>query len=381
MEGTVPQSHTSTRQWQSFELRMRQRRMELCGQRARAALAAGRLAEARQAIDEALLLDPEHAPSRALADRLPSAHLRARRSRVRRTAVAAAVLLTVSGVGWHWWRSPAPIVTSPDIVALQPPVTPRREPALPLTLAELDAAPPAPLAAVETAATAATADDVAPSAGTSARAAPPIGAPPPAPEARRETTGTAGVRRQEPPAPGRPVAGPVVRSSEAPIRPAPVAALPSTSPEAPSPEPLALPSPAVLVSSSAAEPPPASRPSPATPARETAPAPVSSERVVRDVLNRYQAAYSDLDAAAAGAVWPSVDARALARAFDGLASQRVSFGHCDVEVRGTSATADCRGQARWTPKVGGGTQTADRRWRFELAQQGEAWVITQATVR
>lgn len=378
----MPQSHTTTRQWQSFELRMRQRRLELCGQRARAALAAGRLAEARQAIDEALLLDPEHAPSRALADRLPAvaAHLRARRSRVRRTAVAAAVLLTVSGVGWHWSRSPAPIVTSPDVVvALQPPVTPRREPELPLTLAEPDAAPPAPLAAVETAATAPTADDVAPSAGTSARAAPPIGAPPPSPEPRRETTGTAGVRRQEPPAPRRPAAGPVVRSSGAPIRPAPVAALPSTSPETPSPEPPAPPAPAALVSS--AEPPPAPRPAPATPAREMSPAPVSSERVVRDVLNRYQTAYSNLDAAAAGAVWPSVDTRALARAFDGLASQRVSFGHCDVEVRDTSATADCRGQARWTPKVGGGTQTADRRWRFELAQQGEAWVITQATVR
>ncbi|MDQ3938115.1 MAG: hypothetical protein M3253_05480, partial [Chloroflexota bacterium] len=61
--------------------------------------------------------------------------------------------------------------------------------------------------------------------------------------------------------------------------------------------------------------------------------------------------------------------------------QYVSLGQCDVRISGTAARADCRGEATWTPKVGGGTQTAARQWRFDLAQKEDEWIITQATVR
>jgi hypothetical protein len=111
------------------------------------------------------------------------------------------------------------------------------------------------------------------------------------------------------------------------------------------------------------------------------PAAVSDERQVRGTLSRYEVAYSRLDAAAAGAVWPSVDRRALARAFGDLASQSVSLGRCDVRINGASAQADCAGVAKWAPKVGGGTHTQARRWHFDLRNTGGDWIITGAAVR
>jgi hypothetical protein len=108
---------------------------------------------------------------------------------------------------------------------------------------------------------------------------------------------------------------------------------------------------------------------------------VRDEQLVRRALSRYEAAYSGLDAAAARAVWPSVDQRALTRAFQGLESQQVTLGRCDVRMNGASAEAECSGTAKWTPKVGGGSQTAVRRWRFDLKNTGGDWIIVQAGVR
>jgi hypothetical protein len=80
-------------------------------------------------------------------------------------------------------------------------------------------------------------------------------------------------------------------------------------------------------------------------------------------------------------VWPNVNQRALANAFDGLSAQSISLGGCDIRVSGATAQAECTGNARWTPKVGGGTQSAARQWRFELRNSGSTWVITRATTR
>jgi hypothetical protein len=102
---------------------------------------------------------------------------------------------------------------------------------------------------------------------------------------------------------------------------------------------------------------------------------------VRRVLAQYEAAYSALDAAAAEAVWPGVDGKALSRAFDGLASQSVSLGRCDVTVAGPTARADCRGTAQWSPKVGGGPRRESRYWLFALRKTGGTWQIVDARVR
>ncbi len=58
MRFSVLQSHTATQQWQSFELRMRRRRIERCLLRASVAIEAGVLDDAREAIDEVRRLDP-----------------------------------------------------------------------------------------------------------------------------------------------------------------------------------------------------------------------------------------------------------------------------------------------------------------------------------
>ena len=54
-------------------------------------------------------------------------------------------------------------------------------------------------------------------------------------------------------------------------------------------------------------------------------------------------AYSRLDATAAQEVWPAVNRSALAGAFDGLASQRLSFERCQVSISGSRPTPTALG--------------------------------------
>jgi hypothetical protein len=125
-------------------------------------------------------------------------------------------------------------------------------------------------------------------------------------------------------------------------------------------------------------------PAAAAPAAAATSAPAASARTdeqsVRAALNRYELAYTRLDAAAAASVWPGVNQRALATAFEGLSAQTISLGRCEVHVTGATARADCSGNARWTPKVGG-TQSAPRQWRFDLRNANGAWVIAEARTR
>jgi hypothetical protein len=102
---------------------------------------------------------------------------------------------------------------------------------------------------------------------------------------------------------------------------------------------------------------------------------------VRAALTRYETAYSKLDVGAVQSVWPSLDQHALSRAFDGLASQRVSLGNCSVNVNGSAARADCSGTAAWTPKIGGGERTASRKWTFDLRESDGAWRIVRVQAR
>ena len=102
---------------------------------------------------------------------------------------------------------------------------------------------------------------------------------------------------------------------------------------------------------------------------------------IRYVLMRYESAYNRLDATAASSIWPGVDEAALDRAFKGLLSQRVSLGLCDITVIGDIGGASCVGKARWEPRVGGGVQSADRHWTFNLRKSGDSWKIEQIRVR
>lgn len=151
---------------------------------------------------------------------------------------------------------------------------------------------------------------------------------------------------------------------------------------------------------SAAAPPAVATPAAATPSATAAAAPTSpaegaapptaeimapfstTDAAVRRVLEAYRNAYEALDARAAAAVYPNVDARALARAFSGLNSQTLEFGRCEVTpIGGDRARATCDGRAAFVPKVGSQTPRMEpRRWTFTLQRDGEAWRILQAQV-
>ena len=127
-----------------------------------------------------------------------------------------------------------------------------------------------------------------------------------------------------------------------------------------------------------AEPVPASR-APA-PNAVVDPGVVETDRV-RAVLTGYEHAYSALDADAASRVFPTVDRKALSRAFSSLSAQQIQFDDCRIQIQQGSARATCAGTARWTPKVGGGSQQQARRWEFALQQASTGWKIGSVRVQ
>jgi hypothetical protein len=377
-------SHTNTGEWQSFEIRMRHRRAERLALRAEVAAEAGCVDDARECLAEARTLAPAlpsvtaaeaviaQAEARiAAVDDAPAeaAPVVARGSRrwISYTVAATIAIAVVLGVTWRSGRpasqtvdaqaaavTPQPIVV--DAPALASPADATRAP-------QTDPEPVAPPAstpadsqlqlasATRTAAddrdarrlardgrvTSETHDSATPDAPR--RIAPPdlpavssmpISAPRPAPPAVSETPLSSSFST-----PGTPVSGPIA------VPPSPSAA----------------------------------------PAPDTATAALSQDSVVRNVLSRYASAYNALDVDAATRVWPGVNRGALARAFDGLASQQVSLGDCRIDVAGAKAQARCAGRATWTPKIGSGTHTESRSWTFELARAGNDWQIVSARVQ
>jgi hypothetical protein len=107
----------------------------------------------------------------------------------------------------------------------------------------------------------------------------------------------------------------------------------------------------------------------------------SEEAEIQRTLGQYKQAYDRLNARAAREVWPSVDERALARAFEGLSSQELDFETCQFDVGPTTATASCRGRASYIRRVGSKTpQTAQRFWTFRLRKLGSAWKIDSVQI-
>ena len=105
-------------------------------------------------------------------------------------------------------------------------------------------------------------------------------------------------------------------------------------------------------------------------------------QAIENVLGRYRNAFNRLDAGAAAAVWPNVNQKTLAKAFERLDDQDVSFDSCKIEVGGVHAEAACSGTARYVPKVGSRTPRAEaREWRFILRRATEGWVIDRLDAR
>ena len=323
-------------------MRMRQRRVERCVQRAELAFEAGNEQAAREAIEEARVLDPsapEFESLRAVvAERQQETQDVGARPGRRLVLAASLLLVAAAGVGaavWHRVSSPlAPVAvattgeSSPPAQVTATPVQPQNA-QLALITMKSDAVESAPVT--------------------------------PAPNQQPPATPDLGPASFTPPVVGREV------EIAVPSVPAPVKSTPDVGTPIPD-----LPMPPL---------PEVAAPPKAAPRAADPPPTVDESPRVRAALAQYESAYSTLDVSAAQSIWPAVDARALARAFEGLESQRVSLGNCSVAIDGASARADCRGTASWTPKIGGGTQSGSRSWQFELKKVDGAWQIVRADMR
>jgi hypothetical protein len=116
--------------------------------------------------------------------------------------------------------------------------------------------------------------------------------------------------------------------------------------------------------------------SPAARPAETATVSTADEFAVRRALHSYEAAYEGLDVAAAADIWPTVDRRALSRAFAALKSQGLEFKSCAITIQDANATAYCRGTLEYVRKVGNPTPlSAEQQWVFRMRRAGGAWKI------
>ena len=184
----------------------------------------------------------------------------------------------------------------------------------------------------------------------SARAATRVRREPPVQSAPVSTPRTAEPEPSLEPA-GAPLLGSVTPPASLPVQPSPVAATPAAPPRA-------------LASAA---------PAPRTPPPETA---------IQTVLTQYRTAYRDLDAGAAQAVWPSVDAKALRKAFERLEEQHLIFNSCQIAVSDARAVVSCDGSARYVPRVGNRDPHDDRRqWEFTLSKVDDVWLIDKVSAR
>jgi hypothetical protein len=421
--------------YRAFEERTRRRRVDRQLDTARAALDRGRARDAAEALNEIVALDPDAPDLPELEQRL--ARLRAAASgfqHVRLMAAAAVVALAAAAAIYFNARAalrltipqtttvarsdapePEPIdnLSTPALAATggasssldaQPalisgpvvePVSalsgaltdsqPSDQPAplrRPGTLADTPGMPadPAPAIAAPAPGRIAATPPPASSPVTSPSAAPPPVTSPAAAPPRVTASAAASLPASAPSvassslSPSAGMSMPTPPSTSASLAPAPSAA--ASLPTAPSPSAAA----SVAVTPSPRVPPAATPPAivPAVVEAERAPT-VDEKTLVTQVLQRYRSAYERLDAHLAQAVWPEVNAAALARAFDGLQSQSLTFDACDVELRGDRAAATCRGSARYVPKVGRPEARVEPRvWSFDLRRTGTDWKIQTA---
>jgi hypothetical protein len=326
MDGPMA-SHTATGEWQTYELRMRRRRVERLLQRAEAATKDGRAEEARACLEEAHHLAPE----------LPATVPVPPTSAMSRNLWGAfTAIVTIAVVIWH---RPTTMLPSQDLRGL----------AMSMPAAHV-AAPPVVLVT----------------------------------EGRADAPAIKPAVADEPIRPDEPIYSEPLRAKTESARTESVRAA-IARPSTPRPREDNLgdiaPVSEVVAVATAGVRLPATAPAPASsaPPRAPAPAPAASTDAVQQTLDRYAAAYSELDAAAAQRVWPTVNRGALARAFDALASQHVSLGTCRIDVAGAVARASCAGSATWAARIGDRSpRTEARQWSFDLARDGSAWRIVNA---
>jgi len=182
--------------------------------------------------------------------------------------------------------------------------------------------------------------------------------------------------------PVRSIPPPPVRSASPPPATVSTAGAAPAQPSAASPPPVA----------PRSEPPATAAPPASTPAspaiveqplvKETKEGAATDRRGVETVVGRYRDAFTNLDASAVRAVWPSANEKQLARAFGQLQDQRLEFHACDFDIKDAVAAATCTGVAVYVPKVGNkNPRFDDRRWVFTLKRAQGGWVIQEVVIR
>lgn len=339
-----------------FEQRAKRRRVDRRLDAARLALETGRLKAAASALDEVIELDPNLPDLKALTAAFDDLRRSAARTH-RGPRLAAAGVFVVMVLAASWLNESTPLLPRPMVAAA---------PLLPT---------PLPIVAVEP-------DEVAVAAAGKRDIVAEAVAPAVVPSVAEARVAVAEARvALAPVALARPPAEVAeVKPPMPPVTPAAPPA-PPPSPSAPAPR-VASAAPAPRIARAAPE---AGLEAPVNVAAAVVPPAPAAEisaddsQLVKHTLQRYRNAYDGLDARKAQAVWPAVNQAALARAFDGLESQSLTFDACDVRVRGESATATCQGSARYVPKIGSREpRTEPRVWNFALQKAGGDWKIQTA---
>jgi len=355
--------------WARFEQRARQRRMEKRLAAAQLAIRSRRFADARAALVELAELDPAHPELQTLTLQLARAE---QASRPRRGAFAAAaatfaaVILAASWAGNGRLLRYKPIVKTAAPAAGPETLLASRE--IAFDLPAIVATTGEPTAALTDAfVEASAASPVVPATSLVVPAASPV-----VPAASLNATA-------EPLMPA-----PAARPSESPVVPRPAPPAPQLDlPAATAVEPLYVPAPPVPQRVPSTPPPVAATATPPNSAPlDVAPSAAVADDTaqVRTVLQKYQAAYERLDAQLVHAVWPGVNQAMLARAFQDLESQTLTFRECDIQLRGATASAVCTGSTRYVPKVGSREPHVDPlSWTFSLRKRpNDDWQIESA---
>jgi len=316
-------SPVSTEGYAKFEQRAKRRRVDRRLEAARAAIDGGHLKAAEAALEEVIELDSNLPELPELAQRFDALRRRATASR-RGPRLAATGVFAVIVLGASWLHESRSLFSRPMIAAA--PLVSTRVPTATI-----------PLEVVGVGTTAVLESE---------------------PELERKL-------------PALVVEPAIPRASVEPVSAARMPE-PIEAPEVVPPPPAAVPAPRVMQESTVIAPVSAPIPPPAA-------ALADDDLLVKQTLQQYRTAYEGLDAQSAHAVWPAVNQAALARAFDGLESQSLTFDACDVRVRGESAIAICQGSARYVPKIGNRQpRTEPRVWNFSLRKAGADWKIDSA---
>lgn len=143
------------------------------------------------------------------------------------------------------------------------------------------------------------------------------------------------------------------------------------------------------VSSPAVQAPQTTNPVPSS-GRDGSNAPIASSetndggevKAIESLLKQYRDAFAALDVSRVLPLWPTVDERALIKAFARLEQQYLAFKECKIAMTGMRAEVLCTGNVRIVSRIGNGIPVfRDGRWKFSLRRSPAGWLIQSVEAR